>query len=431
MQLGRKLANYLYRMRFLLASVAFLGLFVAAYWLRHLNFTAEFLLFSYLQTVGSLLSFTYAANAFVRFRGTHDRLTLMLALGFVLAGVVETLGVLSFYGQLSAGDLLARVPMSWMVGRTLLAILLLAALVVERRVPQSREPGREIAIAIFVVGVVAYVTSAVYFAALIEPAIHPLALFARPWDLFPAGLFLLAALGFGRRLRSSSSPFDRALVAALWISVGCHVVVSQSAHVFDAPFMVAEILKVASYALVLGGALLDNAQLFDQVRELAVRDSLTGLGNYRKLMASLEGEMQRSRRTRHSFAVLLMDLDGLKQINDRYGHLVGSQAICRLGDVLRMNSRGIDTAARYGGDEFALILPESGADVAQRVGERIRERLAADAGFPKIAVSVGAAVFPQDGQSIEELLDAADRRLYGMKRRGKKVFSLSQIAACL
>src|ERR1700678_2657018 len=112
MQLGRKLANYLYRLRFPLASVAFLGLFVAAYWLRHLNFTAEFLLFSYLQTVGSLLSFTYAANAFVRFRGTHDRLTLMLALGFVLAGVVETLGVLSFYGQLSAGDLLARVPMS-------------------------------------------------------------------------------------------------------------------------------------------------------------------------------------------------------------------------------------------------------------------------------------------------------------------------------
>ena len=210
---------------FPLAIVAFLGLFALAGWLRHLNFTAEFLLFSYLQTVGSLLSFTYAANAFVRFRGTHDRLTLMLALGFVLAGVVETLAVLSFYGQLSAGAALARIPMSWMVGRTLLAILLLAALVVERRVPQSREPGREIAIAIFVVGVVAYVTSAVYFAALIEPAIHPTALIARPWDLFPAFLFLLAALGFGRRLRSVSSPFDRALVAALWISVACHVVV--------------------------------------------------------------------------------------------------------------------------------------------------------------------------------------------------------------
>ena len=129
-------------------------------------------------------------------------------------------------GSCRRASALARVPMSWMVGRTLLAILLLAALVVERRVPQSREPGREIAIAIFVVGVVAYVTSAVYFAALIEPAIHPLALIARPWDLFPAVLFLLAALGFGRRLRSASSAFDRALVAALWINVACHVVVS-------------------------------------------------------------------------------------------------------------------------------------------------------------------------------------------------------------
>lgn len=431
MLLGRKIGQYLYRLRYPMAIVAFLGLFALAGWLRHLNLTTEFLLFSYLQTVGSLLSFTYAANAFVRFRGTHDRLTLMLALGFVLAGVVETLAVLSFYGQLSAGAAMARIPMSWMVGRTLLAILLLAALVVERRVPQSREPGREIAIAIFVVGVVAYVTSAVYFAALIEPAIHPTALIARPWDLFPAFLFLLAALGFGRRLRSVSSPFDRALVAALWISVACHVVVSQSTHIFDAPFMLAQVLKVASYAIVLGGALLDNARLFDQVRELAVRDSLTGLGNYRKLMASLEGELLRSRRTRHSFAVLLMDLDGLKQINDRHGHLVGSQAICRLGNVLRVNSRGIDTAARYGGDEFALVLPESGAEVAKRVAERIRERLAADAEFPKISVSVGAAVFPEDGQSIEELLDAADRRLYGMKRRGSPVFTLSRIAACL
>jgi diguanylate cyclase (GGDEF)-like protein len=431
MLFGRKIGNYLYRLRYPMAITAFLGLFMLAGWLRHLNFTSEFLLFSYLQTVGSLLSFTYAANAFVRFRGTHDRLTLMLALGFVLAGVVETLAVLSFYGQLSAGAAAARIPMSWMVGRTLLAILLLAALMVERRVPQSREPGREIAIAIFVVGVVAYVTSAVYFAALIQPAIHPTALIARPWDLFPAFLFLLAALGFGRRLRSASSPFDRALVAALWISVACHVVVSESTHIFDAPFLLAQVLKVVSYAIVLGGALLDNAQLFDQVRELAIRDSLTGLGNYRKLMASLEGEMLRSRRTRHSFAVLLMDLDGLKQINDRYGHLVGSQAICRLGSVLRLNSRGIDTAARYGGDEFALVLPESGAEVAQRVAERIRERLAADPGSPRISVSVGAAVFPQDGQSIEELLDAADRRLYGMKRRENPVFSLSRIAACL
>lgn len=431
MRLGRKIAGYIHRLRIPLGIAGLLGTFAVAFWLRQLNFSAEFLLFSYLQTVGSLLSFTYAANAFVRFRGTHDRLTLMLALGFVLAGVVETLAVLSFYGQLSEGSVLARVPMAWMVGRTLLAILLLAALVVERRVPQSREPGREIAIAIFVVGVVAYLTSAVYFGALIEPAIRPSALIARPWDLFPATLFFLAAIGFTRRLRTVSSAFDRALVVALWMNVACHVVIAESVRNFDAPFMAAQVLKVVSYAVVLGGALLDNARLFDQVRELAVSDSLTGLGNYRKLIATLEGEIQRSRRSRHPFAVLLMDLDGLKQINDRHGHLVGSEAIRRLGRMLRSNSRGIDVAARYGGDEFALVLPECGFEIAQRVGERIRERVSADPGSPKISVSVGAAVFPEDGETIEELLDAADRRLYGMKRRENRVFALSRIAACL
>ncbi len=431
MQLGRKIGRYLHRLRIPLGIVAFAGVFVLAVWLRRLNVTFEFLLFSYLQTAGSLLSFTYAANAFVRFRGTRDRLTLMLALGFVLAGVVETLAVLTFYGQVSGGAALARVPMAWMVGRTLLAVLLLAALVVEKRVPHSREPGRDITIAIFVVGVVAYLTSAVYFGSLIEPGVHATALIARPWDLLPAALFLLAALGFGRRLRTASTAFDRALVAALWINVACHLVIVESVRLFDAPFMMAQALKVTSYAVVLGGALLDNARLFDQVHELAISDSLTGLGNYRKLIATLENEIQRCKRTRHSFAVLLLDLDKLKQINDRHGHLVGSQAICRLGNVLRLNSRGIDTAARYGGDEFALVLPESGAEVAERVSERIRERVAADPGSPKIAVSIGAAVFPQDGETIEELLDAADRRLYGMKRRESRVMSLARIAACL
>lgn len=428
---GRKIGSYFHCLRIPIGIAGALGIYALAFWLRRLNLTSEFLLFSYLQTVGSLLCFTYAANAFVRFRGTHDRLTLTLALGFVLSGAVETLAVLTFYGQVAAGEALARVPIAWMVGRTLLAILVLTALVVERRVPHSREPGREITIAIFVVGVVAYFTSAVYFGALIEPTIQPQAFIPRPWDLLPAVLFLGASIGFGQRLRNSASAFDRALVAALWINVACHLVISESVRLFDAPFMLAQVLKVFSYAIVLGGALLDNAQLFDQVRELAVSDSLTGLGNYRKLIATLENEIQRSRRTRHSFVVLLMDLDGLKQINDRHGHLVGSQAICRLGKVLRLNSRGFDTAARYGGDEFALVLPESGADVAQRVSERIREKVAEDPGFPKISVSVGAAVFPQDGETIEALLDAADRRLYGMKRRESAVFSLSRIAACL
>jgi diguanylate cyclase (GGDEF)-like protein len=127
----------------------------------------------------------------------------------------------------------------------------------------------------------------------------------------------------------------------------------------------------------------------------------------------------------------LLDLDHLKLINDRYGHLVGSRALCRLGRVLRTNCRAMDTAARYGGDEFVLVLPEAGAEAAERVGQRVRERLSSDGEEPMLSVSVGAAVFPQDGSNIEELLGAADRALYGMKRGRREVRSLTHVAACL
>jgi diguanylate cyclase (GGDEF)-like protein len=429
--LGRKLGRYLHPLRWPAAACALVATFLLAVWLRHISFSSEFVLYSYLQIVGSLLSFTYAANALVRFRGTHDRLTLMLAFGFVLAGLIETFAVFGFYAHLAGGTAQGSVPMSWMVGRTLLGVLLLTALVVERRVPHSRDPAREIAIAFIVVGVVAYLTSAAYLSAPTEPAIHASARLARPWDLFPALLFLVAAIGFGRRRSICRSSFDIALCAALWMNVACHIVATQSSQVFDAPFTVAQVLKVASYAVVLGGTLLDNAQLFDHIRRMAISDSLTGLANYRTLLNVLECEIQRSQRTGRTFALLLTDLDGLKQINDRYGHLVGSRAICRLGNVLRTHSRAIDTAARYGGDEFALVLPEAGVEAAESVGRRICERLVADGETPCITVSVGASLFPRDGQSVDELLDAADRALYKMKRRTSRSMSLARVAACL
>jgi diguanylate cyclase (GGDEF)-like protein len=341
------------------------------------------------------------------------------------------LALFGIHGQLVPGLEQSRVPLAWMVGRTLLAVLVISALVVEREVPHSREPAREMAVAFVVVGVVAYLTSAAYLGAPIAPGIYPDALLARPWDLFPAALFLIAAIGFGRRPRFARSTFDGALCAALWLNVACHIAATQSVHNFDAPFTLAQGLKVASYALMLGGTLVDNAQLFEQVRRLAVSDSLTGLGNYRMLLGMLQAEIQRSQRTGRSFALLLLDLDGLKQVNDRYGHLVGSRALCRLADVLRVSCRAMDTAARYGGDEFALVLREAGAETASRVGRRICDRLATDLEEPHISVSVGAAVFPQDGRTLEELLDSADRALYGMKRRGNRVFDLARIAACL
>jgi diguanylate cyclase (GGDEF)-like protein len=421
-----------WRLRWLLGIVGAAAFLASAAWLRQLPSSSEPILYSYLQIVGSLLCFTYAANALVRFSGTHDRLTLILAFGFVLSGAIETAATFNFYDILASGAFSQmRVPLAWMVSRTLLALVLIAALIVERRVPNSRDPGREIAVALLVVVGVAYMTSAAYFGSPLEPGMHPNALLSRPGDLLPAILFGLAAIGFGRRSRRQVSPFDGVFCVALWMNVACHILATQSERLLDAPFTVAQFLKVGSYALVLGGALLDNARLFDQVRQLAVTDSLTGLSNYRTLINVMESEVQRSRRTGRSFAILLFDLDGLKTINDEHGHLVGSRAICRLASVLRIHSRSMDTAARYGGDEFAVVLPESGEEAAASVSRRICERLAKDGEFPHVTVSVGAAVFPRDGESLEGLFDTADRALYGMKRHPDGIRALARIAACL
>jgi diguanylate cyclase (GGDEF)-like protein/PAS domain S-box-containing protein len=157
-------------------------------------------------------------------------------------------------------------------------------------------------------------------------------------------------------------------------------------------------------------------ELEDHLRRQAAKDPLTGLGNYRHFVDVLDSEIKRSMRTNREFALLFFDLDGLKQINDRCGHMVGSQALCRLADVLCSCCRDIDTPARFGGDEFALILPETNATAANLVAQRIREGVANDDEGPKLSVSVGVAMYPRDGHSIETLLCAADSELYSMKR---------------
>jgi diguanylate cyclase (GGDEF)-like protein len=423
----------LHRFRVVLLWTIIGGAYLATLWILHdSSYIADPLLDTYLQMAGSLIAFTFAANALVRFRGTHDRISLILAFGFVLAGLIEAGTSMTFYrGMLVTPTPGNQISVGWLAGRTLLGILLLAALTVERRIPVARDPAKEMAGATLIVGGVAYLTSVFYFMLPHAPKIVPGALIPRPWDLLPAAIYLAAAIGYARRLSRAGAYLDRALFIAAGLNVVCHVTMSESQHHLDAPYTLAHFMMVMSYVIVLGGTLLDNAQLFDQVSHLAASDPLTGLANHRRLIEVLETEIQRSRRTGRSFAVLLFDLDGLKKINDRYGHLTGSRAIKRLGAALGSGSRAIDTPARYGGDEFALILPESGEAEATQAAFRICEQLKSDGQQPAISVSVGLAVYPQDGTSIDKLLGAADSALYRMKGKGQKKFRLGHVAACL
>src|SRR5712692_7628751 len=142
----------------------------------------------------------------------------------------------------------------------------------------------------------------------------------------------------------------------------------------------------------------------------------------------LDMEIKRSERTGREFALLLFDLDGLKQINDRYGHLTGSHALCRVADVLSF-CRDIDTAARYGGDEFAVVLPETGAEAANHAAQRICDSIANDGMEPVLSVSIGVAVYPHDGESLETLLRAADVAMYSMKASKHKLLNAQQRAS--
>jgi diguanylate cyclase (GGDEF)-like protein/PAS domain S-box-containing protein len=177
-------------------------------------------------------------------------------------------------------------------------------------------------------------------------------------------------------------------------------------------------------SLVCAFDLTERRHTEEKVQLLVLTDPLTGLGNYRRLVEAVDAEVKRTGRTGRPFAVLLLDLDQLKKINDRYGHLIGSQALCRLADVLRVFCRSIDTATRYGGDEFAVILPETTAAAAALVASRIRSRLAEDSLQPPLSASIGMAVCPQDGKTMGALLQKADRDLYAIKRSAPEQASL-------
>src|SRR5205814_2204357 len=184
--------------RVLVASgAASFALFLAVvFYLRQISVAGTPQGYLYLEVGGTLVSFCYAANALVRFRGTHDRTALILAFGFVLSGLIETVGYFHFTEILHFGSSGLHTPMGWMVSRTLLAVLLLAAIGVEKYTPTARQPSKEIAISLLVVALAAYATSAAFLAAPSAPVAHPAHLLSRVWDLLPASLFFAAAVAF-------------------------------------------------------------------------------------------------------------------------------------------------------------------------------------------------------------------------------------------
>ena len=168
---------------------------------------------------------------------------------------------------------------------------------------------------------------------------------------------------------------------------------------------------------------IENALKFRQAEDSAVTDYLTGLPNARSLFLRLETEIARSKREKTALTVLVCDLDGFKQINDRYGHLEGNRVLRDVADALRASCREYDYVARMGGDEFVILLPGNDQPSTARRIEQLRQ-IAWEAGsiqgtYGQVSMSIGSALYPQDGADPDQLLAEADRRMYKSKQDRK------------
>jgi diguanylate cyclase (GGDEF)-like protein len=177
---------------------------------------------------------------------------------------------------------------------------------------------------------------------------------------------------------------------------------------------------------------LDNALALERAEALSVTDDLTRLYNSRYLHQMLRRETKRAMRSGRPLSLLFVDLDGFKQVNDNYGHLAGSKALGEAAAVIRACARESDVVARFGGDEFSVILPETGSEGAAAVAARVRERLssfqflAADGLSVHLTASIGVATLPDVATSTEELLRAADKAMYRVKAVGKDGIYIAQ-----
>jgi diguanylate cyclase (GGDEF)-like protein len=166
---------------------------------------------------------------------------------------------------------------------------------------------------------------------------------------------------------------------------------------------------------------LRNAQLFEEVQQRARTDFLTSLPNHRFFQSTLSMELARAQRHNHPLSLLMIDLDFLKEVNDRYGHPSGDMVIRSVGETIRNSCRETDFPARYGGEEFVVILPETPLSGAVGVAERLRKNIAKEifAGIGSVTASIGVSTYPINALTKEDLVRAADQALYVAKNRGR------------
>lgn len=250
---------------------------------------------------------------------------------------------------------------------------------------------------------------------------------------------LVNGRGFGSPDLRRDARVPAASGAALAVPLRCRARMVAALVVLDRRASASEPKLGAALDDLLAAALegpaqaLDNALSLRRAEALSVTDDLTQLYNSRYLNHVLRREVKRASRSSRPLSLLFLDLDGFKAINDTHGHLAGSRALVEAAAVIRGSARETDVAARFGGDEFALILPDTGSDGASAVAERLRDRLAShpflagDGLGIRLTASVGVATLPDVASTAEDLVRAADMAMYRVKEAGKNAVHVARL----
>ena len=261
----------------------------------------------------------------------------------------------------------------------------------------------------------------------LTPALEPSAQAIAEWVHRTGNLFCSGDVSADDRLH----PAETAPAAALGFPLECRGRIVGALVGIDPvpaarePRLSPATLDGLKTALEPGAVALDNALRMQRAEALSVTDDLTQLYNSRYLSQVLRRETKRAVRSGRPLSLLFVDLDGFKRVNDTHGHLFGSAALVEAAGLMRLCARETDVVARFGGDEFALVLPDTGGDGAVAVGERVRDRIAmhrflyAKGLEIRLTVSVGVATMPEAAGTAEALVQAADRAMYWVKDHGK------------
>src|SRR6266481_4684815 len=315
------------------------------------------------------------AGAFER---TWDILRFALCAGILSTAVAATFGVTSLaLGGFASWNKFSLIWRTWWLGDaagalmfTPLLLLWGAKLSLNWTKRQFLEAG--------VLLVSLTITAGIVFGVLLHARVS-----GDPWTFLCTPFLVWTAFRFGQR-ESSAAICLLSAIAVVGTVHGRGPFVRETPN--DSLLLLQSFLGVMALMTLIFGAEASERRLQEEhARVLAVSDPLTGLANYRLLLDRLDSEIKRYLREGRSFSVILLDLDGLKKINDAHGHIVGSLALCRMAEVLLLSCRAIDTPARYGGDEFALVLPGTSSEDARRVAQRISQRLSEDVEVPRLS----------------------------------------------